>query len=1306
MLNFLHLVVTPLEGSVLYTGHYDLLLVGLSVFVATLASYASLLIARHVSTISENKSRRLWIASGGVCFGLGTWAMHFIGMLAFSLPCTTSYDPVLTFLSMIPAIMASVLAIKIISRDEISHAQLLNGGLLLGGGIGAMHYSGMAAMRLNGLIRYDIKLFFMSILVAVLLATLALWIKFKLKSLSGRSSKTLISAAVMGLAVSGMHYTAMASAYFIRGGDAVSSGIAPTFLALIVLVATSLIIVLTLISVYFRKNSEYSGARSYKVPGVLLVGWIVISWVGANQYYTHLADDLFQQESKLATQKVENITGNITESLKLLKGAAQVLSRDADTIRVLRKFGDTPSELGYEERKLRWSHDNVLTNLSHTLHYASTHLGADAILILNAAGECIASSNADGAGSIVGLSLADRKYFQQARAGEEGYQYAVGRATNIPGLYFSSPVFDAGHFIGAVVVKRDVNKIAFWTKQEYVCIADAYGVVVMAPEKQYELRYMPGALVTSLTEKQKILLYKRSELQALKLTPWGDIPSVVQIEDKLPPVVFASKKLADNAITIYVHRPLNELIRFATEKYWLFFLLATSGSMLIITVSAVVIFLRETQKLNTKLLIAASAFESDEGIMVTDADNLILRVNRAFTVITGYTEEDAVGNNPRMLSSGQYDAEFFAAMWRSIMQTGTWEGELWNRRKSGDVYPEHLIITAVKNRAGQVTNYVATFNDITRRIEDETALQKSHQQMLSLLNSMAEGAYGVDIDGNCTFVNRSFLRILGYEQVDEIIGRHIHELIHHSYPDGTPYPARECRMYKAYHQNQEIHVVDEVFWTRSGIAVPVEYWSQPILINGVVQGAIATFIDVSERKKLEAALKESELRYRTVADFTSDWEYWILPDNTFRYISPACEQISGYTPDEFYADPQLLTRVVYPEDLPVYSGHIHHISELGVAEPIDFRICTKQGEIRWISHVCRPVHDAAGNYLGQRAGNRDISERKAAEEQIRNLAFYDTLTQLPNRRLLDDRMGRAMADSRRSGCYGALMFLDLDNFKPLNDKYGHVAGDLLLIEVAQRLMRCVREIDTVARFGGDEFVVMLSRLDADKAESAMQAGIIAEKIRALLAEPYMLPVRQPDKAEKLVEHRCTSSIGIVLFFDHEDSIDELCKWADMAMYQAKEAGRNAYHFFEQKEVHSQLDQALHLNWHESYACGEAIIDQEHKKLFDLANILIEKSFLRNERPREFESAFEKLLAHVVQHFKDEEAILASHHYVDLGEHARAHQALVARALQLQSDVASGGGTMGELVSFLADEVVAQHMLKEDRKFFHLFHGVN
>jgi diguanylate cyclase (GGDEF)-like protein len=153
-----------------------------------------------------------------------------------------------------------------------------------------------------------------------------------------------------------------------------------------------------------------------------------------------------------------------------------------------------------------------------------------------------------------------------------------------------------------------------------------------------------------------------------------------------------------------------------------------------------------------------------------------------------------------------------------------------------------------------------------------------------------------------------------------------------------------------------------------------------------------------------------------------------------------------------------------------------------------------------------------------------------------------------------------MAASKRSGRYAAVMVLDLDNFKPLNDTHGHAAGDLLLELVAGRMMGCVREVDTVARIGGDEFVVMLSELDLDRGESRAQAGYIAEKIRVALAAPYVLSLARDGEEVSAVEHRCSASIGVVLFVNQEASQEEVLRWADAAMYQAKAAGRNAIQF--------------------------------------------------------------------------------------------------------------------------------------------------
>lgn len=188
----------------------------------------------------------------------------------------------------------------------------------------------------------------------------------------------------------------------------------------------------------------------------------------------------------------------------------------------------------------------------------------------------------------------------------------------------------------------------------------------------------------------------------------------------------------------------------------------------------------------------------------------------------------------------------------------------------------------------------------------------------------------------------------------------------------------------------------------------------------------------------------------------------------------------------------------------------------------------------------------------------DITARKELENRVRQLAFFDPLTKLPNRSLFQDRLKQALATSRRSGLYGALMFLDLDNFKPLNDAFGHSVGDLLLATVADRLKICVRETDTVARFAGDEFVVMLVELGTDRTESVAQAQAVAEKIRSTLSEPYLLTIRNERAMLVTIEHLCTASIGVALFgVDSSAYMEEILNCADMAMYQVKQSGRNA-----------------------------------------------------------------------------------------------------------------------------------------------------
>ena len=308
---------------------------------------------------------------------------------------------------------------------------------------------------------------------------------------------------------------------------------------------------------------------------------------------------------------------------------------------------------------------------------------------------------------------------------------------------------------------------------------------------------------------------------------------------------------------------------------------------------------------------------------------------------------------------------------------------------------------------------------------------------------------------------------------------------------------------------------------------------------------------VAERSE---ALQASEALYRLLTEDTQDVIWKADAQLTLSYISPADERLRGFRADE------VVGRPVYEMFTPEGAALVRQV----VASPSGFMKLElehrcKDGHLVWGEVLFKPDRTARGDIVGYHAITRDITERKRLEAQVQQLAFRDTLTHLANRRLLLDRLTQAMSSSKRSRRWAALVFLDLDNFKALNDLHGHAAGDLLLIEVARRLKACVREVDTVARFGGDEFVLLVSELSADQAEALQQAAAVAEKLRVCLAEPYRLhqaPAGALQTAGLLIEHHCTASIGVALFQGRELGEAELIDRADTAMYLAKEAGRN------------------------------------------------------------------------------------------------------------------------------------------------------
>jgi diguanylate cyclase (GGDEF)-like protein/PAS domain S-box-containing protein len=317
------------------------------------------------------------------------------------------------------------------------------------------------------------------------------------------------------------------------------------------------------------------------------------------------------------------------------------------------------------------------------------------------------------------------------------------------------------------------------------------------------------------------------------------------------------------------------------------------------------------------------------------------------------------------------------------------------------------------------------------------------------------------------------------------------------------------------------------------------------------------FVDITERKHAE-----EKLRQLSIAVEQSPTSVVITDLNaSIEYVNAHFTKVTGYSLAEAIGqNPR-----IFKSGLTSTKTYQEMWSRLCSGLPWRGEIVNrrKNGEHYWEDVHLAPVKNPLGVVTHYVAVKADITERKQMEEQIRQLAFHDTLTSLPNRRLLLDRLAQALEAGKRREGYGALMYLDLDNFKPLNDQHGHEAGDQLLVEAARRLKACVRGVDTVSRIGGDEFVVLLGDLTTDQTQAVEQANKLAEKICFTLAQTYLLPNKSKPET---IEHHCSASVGVVLIEPQHKSVEGLLRWADAAMYIAKAEGRNRVTFMVERRA--------------------------------------------------------------------------------------------------------------------------------------------
>jgi diguanylate cyclase (GGDEF)-like protein/PAS domain S-box-containing protein/hemerythrin-like metal-binding protein len=656
--------------------------------------------------------------------------------------------------------------------------------------------------------------------------------------------------------------------------------------------------------------------------------------------------------------------------------------------------------------------------------------------------------------------------------------------------------------------------------------------------------------------------------------------------------------------------------------------------------------------------------QAADSVVITDIQGNIQFVNPAFTAMTGYSSDEALDQNPRILKSGLHPATFYRTLWNTVRSGQMWSGEVVNRRKDGSHYAEEMRIAPIRDKNSEITGYIAIKHDVTEKREHE----KSQALLAAIVESSEDAMVVTTPAGVILTWNRGANSLFGYSP-DEAVGMDLSMFLAPERLSELAYLTGQIS------QGNTISQYESQCLRKDGCAIHVSFSAAPIRNPaGEVVAMSAVLRDISERRRAAEAQQDSKNRYRVLFEDSGDAS-WLIDEQGVLDCNSAARQMFGYSADAPMFHPYVMSPPNQPDGTPSRPAAQQRIASalLNGKERFEWLHQRKSGEV-FPAEVCltaltlsgrsvllatvrditerkhaeeallfktalleaqaestidgilvvdefdrillvnkqfglhfeipeellskrddaalreytsgkvedpdafiarisylnsnraeksndelrlkngkifdrysAPLFDAKGQYRGRIWYHRDITERKAAEERIQFLAYHDALTELPHRTLLHNRLDSALTDARRRGEKIALMYLDLDEFKSINDSFGHLFGDILLKDVAKRIKHCGREQDMVARVGGDEFLILLGG-----AKDPADAAIAVQRIMAALNEGFVIQ-------GQLLNVSC--SVGISMFPEHGADSETLIKNADSAMYSAKAEGRNRMRFF-------------------------------------------------------------------------------------------------------------------------------------------------